>query len=105
MKAIKLFGLIILISMMNSCIKDNAVERDNYMFIKPYCATITVGGFVGLAEKCFTIGDTVTGKQNVDGSIVIRIAAHSAVNDGPPSPNSYQEFLNVPSEYLKLTKN
>jgi hypothetical protein len=104
MKTLKLFGLMLIISILGSCEKKTSDKESDYVFIKSYCAQVTVGGVVGLAEKCFNSGDTVSGKEVSDGTILIRIAAHSDINDGPANPGSFQENLNVPSENLQLLK-
>lgn len=102
MKAIKLISLSILVFIIISCEKNVPVKESNCVFIKLYCATITVGGFVGIREQCFNVGDTVFCTEVTKEMITIRIAGHSHLNDGLPSPNSYQEYLNVPSGYLEL---
>ncbi len=84
------------------CKKEEIKIEQSYIFVKPLCETVTVVGFVGLAEKCFKIGDIVKGEKTIEGTITIRIAEHSYLNDGKPSSYSYQEFLDVSSEYLKL---
>jgi hypothetical protein len=106
MKAINLlkgFGLLILI-IIASCTNDQTITDQTYVFTKPYCETVTVGGVVGLAEKCYKIGDIVSGKENTSGKLTIRIAEHSSLNDGPPTSASYQEFLDVPLNYLEIIK-
>ena len=95
-----LFNLLVLVS----CTKDPVMPNEAYVFTKPYCATITVGGVVGLAEKCYEIGDIVTGKENTIGKLTIRIAKHSKLNEGPATSASYQEFLDVPLNYLEIIK-
>ena len=102
MKRVRILTPLFALSVFFSC-KKNIDER-NYEFTSAHCATVTVGEVVGIAEKCFKVGDRVTGKRAEDGTILIRIAAHSSRNDGAPSPSSYQEFLNVPSIKLKLSK-
>lgn len=102
MKAIKVLGLLLIISVLNSCEKKTDDKESSYVFIKSYCANVTVGGVVGIMEKCFNPGDTVSGKDEMDGTILIRIAPHSDLNDGPAGPNSFQEHLNVPSENLRI---
>jgi hypothetical protein len=102
MKAITLLCLGLLIGCLISCEKKATPQEDTYVFVKSFCARVTVGGFVGITEKCFNVGDTVSGKVVIQGLVNIRIAGHSVLNEGPPSPNSYQEFLDVPSEYLEL---
>jgi hypothetical protein len=89
---------------LGSCSSEQVINDKTYVFTKPYCATITVGGVVGLAEKCYKIDDIVSGKEIKTGKLTIRIAEHSALNDGPPSSASYQEFLDVPINYLELSK-
>lgn len=106
MKAINLLkglGLLILI-IIASCTNDQTITDQTYVFTKPYCETVTVGGVVGLAEKCYKIGDIVSGKENTSGKLTIRIAEHSSLNDGPPTSASYQEFLDVPLNYLEIIK-
>ena len=104
MKPVKTLFILFTIISLASCEKTNTKQQD-YVFVNPYCATVTVGGIVGISEKCFKLGEIVKGTQTDDGSIRVRIAAHSVVNDGPPSPNSFQEFLNIPSQNLKLVVN
>lgn len=104
MKDIKLLGLILIISILGGCEKKAADKEINYVFIKSYCATVTVGGVVGITEKCFNPGDTVSGKEAMEGTILIRIAGHSDINNGPSNPNSFQEYLNVPSENLSILR-
>ena len=106
MKSINLLkglGLLFLI-IITSCTNDQSSSDQTYVFTKPYCETVTVGGVVGLAEKCFKIGDIVTGKEIKTGKLTIRIAEHSALNEGPASSASYQEFLEVPLNYLEIKK-
>jgi hypothetical protein len=100
--SLKRLGLLILI-IIASCTNDQKITDQEYIFTKPYCETVTVGGVVGLAEKCFKIGDIVTGKEIKTGKLTIRIA-HSSLNDGPPNSASYQEFLDVPLNYLEIKK-
>lgn len=104
MKTIKALFVIFTIILLASCKKSTSDEKD-YIFVKPYCARVTVGGVVGLAEKCFKLGDAVKGTKTTDGSIRVRIAAHSVLNDDPPNSSSYQEFLDIPSQNLKLVVN
>ena len=105
MKTVKLIGLLLIISVLVSCEKKSTDKEDTFVFLKSYCATVTVGGVVGITEKCFNPGDTVTGKQVNNGMVTIRIAGHSELNDLPANPNSFQEFLDVPAENLKLIDN
>lgn len=96
--------LLLLLTTAVSCTNDQTLTDATYVFTTPYCATVTVGGVVGIAEKCYKIGDIVTGKEINSGKLNIRIAEHSALNDGPPSSSSYQEFLDVPLSYLSIKK-
>jgi hypothetical protein len=104
MKTYKKLAIIALIVTLLSCDKDEALRKQDYLFLKRYCTMVTVGGFMGIAEMCFEIGDVVNGYEKTKGMITIRIAEHSPLNDGPPTSASYQEFLDVPSHYLKLKK-
>jgi len=104
MKALAILCLTLLIGCIISCERKTTLQEDTYVFVKSYCARVTVGGAAGIAEKCFNVGDTVVGKVVIEGQVNIRIAGHSILNEGPPSPNNYQEYLNVPSDYLKLIK-
>jgi len=102
MKIINLFIPYLLVLFLGSCKKEEIKLQQDYIFVKPLCEMVTVGGFVGIAEKCFKIGDIVTGEKTSEGTIIIRIAEHSYLNDGKPNSYSYQEFLEVSSEYLEL---
>lgn len=101
MKTIKLLSVVLLF-LVFSCEKNNSLKEKSYVFVKQYSATVTVGGVVGITEKYFNTGDTVTGYENVTELITIRIAIHSDLNEGVPNPNSYQELLDVPSDNLKM---
>lgn len=104
MKILRILILALLVPILGSCEKGDLKKEHTYVFLKSYCQTVTVGGFVGLAEKCYKIGDVVVGTVKSDDKITIRIAEHSSLNDGPPTSASYQEFLDVPSNYLVLIK-
>lgn len=82
------------------CGDKEVFQEGNFMFVSTYCATVTVGGVLGITEKCFEPGDVVEGIDKGDESITIRIAEHTERNEGPPSSSSYQEFLDVPRKYL-----
>ncbi|WP_316850975.1 hypothetical protein [Pedobacter agri] len=101
MKKIDIFRYFyIVLILLCSCKKKDDVQY--YQFIKSHCAYVTVGGVVGIREKCFAAGERVEGKQINNNTILIRIAAHRNENDQPPYSNSYQEFLEVPAENLKF---
>ena len=102
MKNCKLLVIIALIVTPLGCAKEKPSGKQEYIFLKRYCATVTVGGVVGLAERCFEIGEVVVGFEKTNATVTIRIAEHGPLNDGPPSNTSYQEFLDVPSDYLRL---
>ncbi len=91
----------VLIMMALGCKKDDTRKAHDYIFLERFCAIVTVGGVVGIAEKCFETGEAVSGLKNGD-HITIRIAGPSPLNEGPPSSASFQEFLDVPSSYLQL---
>jgi len=96
--------IIALIIIIWGCEKEETLTGQDFIFVKKYCAMVTVGGVVGITERCFEIGDVVVGYKKNEGAITIRIAEHSPLNDGPPSSASYQELLDVPSDYLRLKK-
>lgn len=105
MKTICAISLALIVILSLGCSEEELKMDQSFIFLKPYCATITVGGFVGLSEKCFIIGDTVVGQELNVGKITIRIAPpNSFRNDGLANSSSFQEFLDVPSEYLKVIK-
>lgn len=86
-----------------SCNKqsDTAVVAENYKFIIAYTANITVGGFVGVAERTFQVGETYTGTDEGKSHITLRISAHTKKNEDCPNPWCYQEFLEVPRSHLQ----
>jgi hypothetical protein len=105
MKTILGISLPIFLFLLGSCTNDQTINDQTYVFTKPYCSTVTVGGVVGIAEKCYKTGDVVTGKEINSGKLTIRIAEHSSINDGPPNSASYQEFLEVPiNNHLEIKK-
>ena len=104
MKTFKILCLALIVCILGSCKKNETIKEQSYIFVKPYSAIVTVGGVVGIAERVFNVGDTVLGKERNEGKVTIQIAKHSKFNEGPPSNMSYQEYLDVPSEYLELLK-
>lgn len=85
-----------------SCNSNNETSASKYQFIKPYVATVTVGGIVGIIERSFEIGEIYIATKQGQSTITIRIAEHTALNDDCPNSQCYQELLEVPSEFLKL---
>ena len=77
--------------------------ENEFIFVNDYCTTITVGGIVGVKEKCFYKDDVVVAESVTDSSIVIRIAGHSERNK-ENGPSSFQELLKVPKEYVKTNR-
>lgn len=75
-------------------------QERQYVFVKDYTATVTVGGFVGIREKTFQVGEVIKGNE-VPNGVKTRIAPFSVVNLGKPSSASYDEFIVIPMEYLK----
>tara|TARA_R110000744_G_scaffold353214_1_gene459522 strand:+ start:975 stop:1277 length:303 start_codon:yes stop_codon:yes gene_type:complete len=97
----KLTCLLILVLIIVSCSSDD--ENNEYVFIKEYDITVTVGGVVGIAERKFEIGEIYTGTDKGNKVITIRIAEHSELNDDCPNSWCYQELLDVPRDFVKLT--
>lgn len=104
MKTIRVLTIVLLLPFFYGCERTQPVNDQEYVFLKSYCATVTVGGVVGIVEKCFQPGDTVSGVEKSDRKVTIRIAEHSDLNEGPPSNTTYQEFLDVPADYLKAVE-
>lgn len=84
--------------------EENSPAKGNFEFTTSYTTRITVGGVVGILDRTFKVGETFSGVDEGNGDITIRIAEHSALNDNCPSNTCYQEFLSVPSKYLRLKK-
>ena len=97
----KLICLLILTLAIVSCSSDD--ENNEFMFIKEYETSVTVGGVVGIAERKFEIGEIYTGTDKGNEVITIRIAEHSELNDDCPNSWCYQELLDVPRDFVKLT--
>lgn len=98
----KLIYIFILILGIISCSSDNDNLQEEFEFITEYSATITVGGFVGITERNFAIGEIYKGTDEGGETIKIRIAEHSELNEDCPNSWCYQEFLDVPQEFLKF---
>jgi len=97
----KLIYLLIITLGIFSCSSDDENKQSEYEFISEYSATVTVGGFIGITERTFEIGETYKGTNQGNGTVIIRIAEHSKLNDDCPNSWCYQELLDVPSEFLK----
>ena len=96
--SISRIGLAITIS--SSCNDKKIAEDLNiYTFTKAYYENISVGGVVGIVEKCYEINDIVTAESITNSSIIIRIAVHTELNDSK-GPWNYQELLEIPFEYV-----
>ncbi|WKK77190.2 hypothetical protein QYS49_08315 [Marivirga salinae] len=88
-----------------NCSQDEIqVIKGDFEFISEYSALVTVGGIVGVRERTFEIGEMYKGVDIEEDSITIRIAEHTRLNDDCPNTSCYQEFLEVPRDFLKLVK-
>lgn len=87
-----------------SCSSDDKAAQGEFEFINEYKTMVTVGGVVGVNERNFKKGETYKGTDDGKKTITIRIAEHSDLNDNCPNSWCYQEFLEVPREFLKLAK-
>lgn len=76
----------------------------NFKFVLDYTTTVVVGGVAGTANRTFTADEIYEGTDSEGETITIRIAEHSELNEDCPNSWCYQEFLNVPREFLKLTE-
>ena len=83
-----------------SCNSDEEIENNRYEFVTEYTADVNVGGAIGITQRTFEIGEIYSGTDQND-SIMLRIAEHSDLNNDCPNSWCYQEFLKVPSQYLK----
>jgi hypothetical protein len=97
-------GLSLLIVFITSCMNDEEIFHGEYEFIAQYSATVTVGGFVGLTERTFEIGEKYNGTDEREDAITLRIASHSDLNEDCPNSWCYQEYLVVPKRFLRLVK-
>jgi len=98
----KLIYLLVLTLGIISCSSDDDDRQAEFEFITEYSATVIVGGVVGITERTFEIGEMYKGTNQGNGTISIRIAEHSELNDDCPNSWCYQELLDVPQEFLKL---
>ena len=100
MKYLKFIGLSFLIIFITACKNNEEILQGDFKFRTQYSATVTVGGFVGIIERTFEIGEIYEGTDDGGETIAIRIAEHSELNKDCPNSWCYQEFLEVPREYL-----
>jgi len=87
-----------------SCSNDNEIIYEKVEFIAEYSATITVGGVIGIIERTFEVGEVFKVTDDGGQTITIRLAEHSDLNENCPNSWCYQEFLDVPREYLRFVK-
>ncbi|WP_304137217.1 hypothetical protein [Mesonia mobilis] len=87
---------------MISCSTDDDPQELEYEFIAEYRTDVLVGGIVGVRERIFEIGEVYSSIEEEENTITIRIAEHSELNEDCPNSWCYQEFLNVPREFLSL---
>ncbi|WP_010664336.1 hypothetical protein [Marinilabilia salmonicolor] len=104
MKNLKLTGFALLIICFASCNTDDEIIHGEVEFIAEYSATVTVGGIIGIIERTFEIGEVYKATDDGGKTITIRIAEHSDLNEDCPNSWCYQEFLDVPREYLRFVK-
>ncbi|NMM47753.1 hypothetical protein [Marinigracilibium pacificum] len=95
-------SILFLSILVSSCSKDDNSIYAEYEFINEYTATITVGGVVGIEDRTFIIGEIYKGTVLDSETIKIKIAESSEMNKNCPNSWCYQEYVNVPKEYLKL---
>lgn len=87
-----------------SCNSDDEVLQGEFEFITEYSTKVTVGGIVGITEQVFERGEVYKGTDEGKEMITIRIAKHTELNDDYPNSWCYQEFLEVPREFLKFVE-
>lgn len=98
----KIIYVIVLALVFVSCNSDDDNFYGEFEFVTEYSATVTVGGIIGITERNFEIGEIYKGTDEGGENIKIRIAEHSKLNEDCPNSWCYQEFLDVPREFLKL---
>lgn len=104
MNNLKYLGFSLLILFITSCKNNEEILQGDFKFISQYKATVTVGGYVGIIERAFEIEEKYEGTDEGGETITIRIAEHSELNEDCPNSWCYQEFLEVPREYLRLVQ-
>ena len=97
--------LLILPIFLFNCSQDepHGINGD-FEFTSEYSTNITVGGVVGIIERTFEIGEIYEGIDEGGDTVSIRIAEHTKLNEDCPNSWFYQEFLEVPRDFLKLVK-
>jgi len=100
MKINKNSVLFLFVAILVSC-SESESEDKNYVFVEQYCSIVTVGGIIGIQEKCYEIGDIVTAESKSDTFIMVRIADGPQIND-KVGPWSFQELLEVPLTYVEV---
>lgn len=104
MKSLKLTGFAFILLCFTSCNTDDFKKHGEFEFVSEYSTIVTVGGVVGIMDRTFEIGEVYRGTDDGGKTITIIIAEHSERNDDCPNSWCYQEFLEVPREYLKIVK-
>ena len=99
-----IYYFILVLGMISCSSDDNKTAQGEFEFINEYKTIVTVGGVVGINERTFAKGETYKGTDEGKKTITIRIAEHSERNNNCPNSSCYQEFLEVPREFLKLVK-
>ena len=72
-----------------------SITNQDFEFVAEYTVTITVGGFVGITERTFNIGEVYEGTDKGEKTITIRIAEHTELNEDCPNSSCYQGFLKL----------
>jgi hypothetical protein len=78
--------------------------KGDFKFTSQYSALIAVGVIVGASERTFEIGQIYKGVDAREDSIAVRIAGQTKLNEDCPNPSCYQEFVEVPCEFLYMVK-
>ncbi len=102
MKNLKLLPIILFLIFAASCEQEDTTINGEFQFIEEYKAMVTVGGFVGVMERTFEVGEIYVGTDEGGEMITIRIEEHTDRNEGCPDSWCYQEFLEVPRGMLKI---
>lgn len=100
----KIVFVFVLILGLISCSSEDEIPKSGYVFIKKYTTKVVVGGVVGIYDRTFEIGEVYEGKDEGKETIEIRIAEYTEINNDCPNNRCYQEFIEVPREFLKYQK-
>ena len=102
-KLLKLLALTFIFVIL-SCKKEDPETEGIYIFKAEYLATVTVGGVIGVVKNTFEAGETIKGIDKGGNSIIINKPVDNITNQEEELFWNYAESIEVPKEYLELSK-